>query len=145
MGGHADDVPIRRICDVIFHEIRIIIGASLACNLQIHTARCMAHPDAGFYSKFMTRPLHQTQIHIVGYLALNQGPPNAPFIRSGIHEDRGVALSSLTKVHSGGSVAWAKEPTLHALRIQLDSRTIKVVDELSGSSSMKQQRRRQDQ
>ena len=105
---HADGVPVGRIRDVIFHEVCIVIGASLGRYLQIHTALRMAHADAGFDAEFMAGFLHEAQIHFVGNLALNQCPPDAALVRGAIDKDRGVAIASLTEVHGGGSVARTK-------------------------------------
>src|SRR5262249_34026912 len=143
--GHADDMPVRRIRDVIFHQIGIVIGAALGCNLQIHTPGRMAYPDAGFDAKFMIRLLHQTQIHLVRNLALNQRPPDATLVCGSIHKNRGVAIPSLTEVHGGGSVSCTKQPTLDTVGIQLDRRTIEIINELGGSPPKKQKRGCEDQ
>ena len=62
---HADDVPVRRIRDVVLHKVGVIIGAALSGDLQVHSARRVAHSDAGLDPKFVSGLLHQVQIHVI--------------------------------------------------------------------------------
>ena len=84
---HADDVPVRRVRNVVFHQVGVIVGAALSRDLQVHPPWCVAHADSRLDTKFMPGLLHQTQIHVIGNLALNQRPPDPTFVSSSIHND----------------------------------------------------------
>ena len=68
---HTDNVPVRRIRDVVFHEIGVIVGAALSGHLQVDAARRVAHSDSRLNTKLVSRLLHGTQIHVIGNLAFN--------------------------------------------------------------------------